>query len=186
MTSTFENAIQPPNVEIVKASRHAIVHSNVGPERGQIDGVVVAPLTSWPDDRGFFAEVFRDTQDVMKDFTVRQSSITMTRPGVIKAFHFHNLQDDIFCPIVGAIRIALVDLRKDSPTHGFANSVFCGERNLRAVRIPRGVAHGYEVLPPTEMQMVYYTNQHYNPDDEVRFEYDDPAIDFRWWGIQNR
>lgn len=180
------SAIPPVDAELCKATRHAIVHDNVGPEKGQIDGVVISRLTSWPDDRGFFCEVFRDDQPVMKDFEVRQSSITLTGPGVIKAFHFHKLQDDIFCPLVGAIRIALVDMRNDSPTRGFANSIFCGERHLKAVRIPRGVAHGYEVFPPDPMQMVYYTNQHYNQDDEFRFRFDDPAIGFEWWGVENR
>ena len=110
----------------------------------------------------------------------------MTRPGVIKAFHYHLEQDDIFVPLLGTIRIALVDFRSDSPTYGLANSIFCGEQYLKAVRIPRGVAHRYEVLPGKDMVMVYYTNQHYDPNDEFRFDFDDPAIGFPAWGITNR
>lgn len=166
--------------------RHHVIHSNVGPEKGQIAGVVIKHLQSWPDDRGHFAEIFRDHEDVAKDFVIRQTSLTMTRPGTIKAFHYHRNQDDIFVPLIGEIRVALVDFRTASPTYGFANSIFCGERYLKAVRIPRGVAHGYEVLGSREMTMVYYTDQHYDPKDELRSAFDDPAIGWTWWGIENR
>ena len=165
---------------------HRIIHRNVGPEQGQIDGVVIKELVSWPDDRGHFAEIFRDNEDVVRGFDVLQTSVTMTRAGTIKAFHYHNLQDDIFVPLVGTIRIALVDFRLDSPSFGLANSIFCGEHYLKAVRIPKGLAHGYEVLGSQDMVMVYYTNQHYNPADEHRFAYDDPEIGWTWWGIENR
>ena len=86
----------------------------------------------------------------------------------------------------GHIRIALVDFRVDSPTFGLANSIFCGHLYLKAVRIPKGVAHGYEVLGNEDMTMVYYTDCHYNPKDEFRARFDDPAIGWTWWGVENR
>lgn len=172
--------------QVTKITEHKIIHSQVGPEKGQIEGTVIKPLTSWPDDRGHFTEIFRDHEDVVAGFEVKQTSLTMTRPGTIKAFHFHEFQDDVFVPLVGTIRISLVDFRTASPTYGLANSIFCGDRYLKAVRIPKGVAHGYEVLGDTEMTMVYYTNQHYNPKDEHRFAHDDPRIGWTWWGIEHR
>ena len=173
-------------VEVTKVTRHAIVHGEVGRDGGQIDGVRIKALTSWPDDRGHFAEIFRQDEPVVEGFEVLQSSLTMTRPGTIKAFHHHLEQDDVFCPVKGAIRIALVDFRVDSPTFGWANSIFCGDRYLKAVRIPRGVAHGYEVLGQEEMTMVYYTNRVYNPADEFRVKWNDPEVGFTWWGIDFR
>ncbi len=170
----------------VKVRAHHVIHSDVGPEKGQVAGAWIKELKLWPDDRGHFAEIFRDDEKIVAEFKVRQSSITVTRPGVIKAFHFHLEQDDLFVPLRGAIRIALVDCRVSSPTYGIANSIFAGERYPKAVRIPRGVAHGYEVLPGDELLMVYYTDQHYNPKDEYRFAHDDAAIGFRWWGIEHR
>ena len=170
----------------VKVRAHHVIHRDVGPEKGQIAGATVKELQCWPDDRGHFAEIFRDDEKLVENFEVRQTSLTMTRAGVIKAFHFHLEQDDIFVPIRGTIRIVLVDFRVGSPTCGVANSIFAGALYPRAVRIPRGIAHGYEVLPGDEMLMVYYTDQHYNPKDEYRFRHDDPAIGFTWWGVENR
>jgi dTDP-4-dehydrorhamnose 3,5-epimerase len=169
-----------------KVTSHHIIHTQCGPEKGQIAGTVIKLLQSWPDDRGHFAEIFRDNEPVAAGFETKQSSLTMTRPRTIKAFHYHADQDDIFCPITGTVRIALIDFREDSPTFGIGNSIFCGDRYMKAVRIPAGVAHGYEVLGETEMTMVYFTNRHYNPKDEFRSRYDDPEIGFTWWGIEHR
>ena len=44
----------------------------------------------------------------------------------------------------------------------------------------------YEVLGSEDMTMVYYTDCHYNPKDELRAAHDDPAIGWTWWGIENR
>ena len=181
---------QPPapplQAKPVKVRAHHLIHRDVGVAKGQIEGAWIKDLALWPDDRGHFAEIFRDTEKVVANFQVKQSSVTVTRPGVIKAFHFHLEQDDVFVPLKGTIRIALVDCRVNSPTYGVANSIFAGELYPKAVRIPRGVAHGYEVLPGGDLLMVYYTDQHYNPKDEYRFRHDDPAIGFTWWGIENR
>ncbi|MBN1825949.1 MAG: dTDP-4-dehydrorhamnose 3,5-epimerase family protein [Candidatus Eisenbacteria bacterium] len=177
--------MEPVRVEPVRARGHAVIGGS-GAEEGRIAGVVVHPIALYPDDRGHFAEVFRDSDPVAEGFAVRQSSITRTRAGVIKAFHYHRFQDDIFCPLTGTARIALVDFRPDSPTYGRANSIFAGELYPKAVRIPAGVAHGYEVLPGADLLMVYYTNQTYNPGDEYRLPYDDPAIGFDGWGVRNR
>ncbi|MCB9834300.1 MAG: dTDP-4-dehydrorhamnose 3,5-epimerase family protein [Planctomycetes bacterium] len=173
-------------VEITRIKEHRIIHEQVGPEKGLIEGVVIKQLKSWPDDRGHFAEIFRADEPVVADFQILQTSLTMTRPGTIKAFHWHYHQDDVFCPLRGTIRISLVDLRVASPTYGLANSIFCGDRYLKAVRIPCGVAHGYEVLGDEEMTMVYYTNQTYNPKDEGRIAHDDPALGWTWWGVEHR
>jgi dTDP-4-dehydrorhamnose 3,5-epimerase len=172
--------------EITKIRKHVVVHDEVGPAGGQIDGVVVKRLVSWPDDRGHFAEIFRHDEPVARGFEIRQTSVTMTRPGTIKAFHYHHGQSDIFVPVVGHVRIALVDFRVDSPTFGIANSIFSGQLYLKAVRIPNGVAHGYEVLGGADMTMVYYTDRHYDPKDELRARHDDPAIGWTWWGVEHR
>lgn len=171
-------------LEPTKIRTHTIVQD--GAIDHLIEGVVVHPLRLFPDDRGHFAEVFRHDDPIAAGFTFRQTSTTRSQPGVIKAFHYHKKQDDIFLPVAGKARIALVDFRVESPTYGVAHSIFAGELYPRAVRIPAGVAHGYEVMPGDDLVMVYYTNATYDPADEFRLSHDDPAVGFDAWGITNR
>ena len=74
------------------------------------------------------------------------------------------------------------DLRADSPTKGETDVYYLGEQNMQLLSIPRGVAHGYRVLGPEPVLLVYYVTQLYNPKDldEHRIPYDDPSIGFDW------
>jgi dTDP-4-dehydrorhamnose 3,5-epimerase len=175
-----------PSVRLTIVKNHAVIREDRPEEKGLIRGVVVRPLRLLPDDRGHFAEILRASDPVAEAFEIRQASLARTRAGVIKAFHYHERQDDIFCPIAGTARIVLVDFREGSETRGFANSIFAGALYPKAVRIPAGVAHGYEVLPGDDLLLVYFTNREYDPEDEHRAPHDDPRIGFAEWGVRNR
>ncbi len=173
-------------IEVARIREHHVLSGRGEDEPGRIDGVVVRRLTLHADDRGHVGEILRMSDPLCRDFTFRQSNLTRTRSGVIKAFHYHLHQDDIFCPLVGTARIVMVDFRKESKSFGMANSVFAGELYPRAVRIPAGVAHGYEVLPGPDLLLVYFTSREYDPADEFRLPHDDPRVGYPDWGIRNR
>jgi dTDP-4-dehydrorhamnose 3,5-epimerase len=152
---------------------------------GKIHDVVIKKLITHPDDRGYVREVLRDDDNLLERFG--QTTVTRTYPGVIKAFHWHKRQDDVWYVAQGMARVVMHDLRKDSPTHGETQVVFAGEDNPVLIMIPRGVAHGYQVLGDTPVLLFYHVTQSYNPDDpdEERISFDDPLIGFDW-SIKNR
>ncbi len=145
-----------------------------------IQGVQVKILRKHADDRGYFMEVVRDDDRLLETFG--QLSASFTYPGIIKAFHYHKKQDDIWFFPVGNAQVVLHDMRQDSPTHKQTDVYFMGENNPIALLIPHGVAHGYKVLGPQPAVITYLTNLSYNPDnpDEYRIPYDDPEIGFDW------
>ena len=65
-------------------------------------------------------------------------------------------------------QVALVDLRKDSPTHGLRNTLYIGALRPWQLIIPPGVGHGYKVIGPNPAMLVYLTNRFYDPKDEGR------------------
>ncbi len=150
-----------------------------------IHGLTIKKLTTHADDRGFFREIIRTDEGIVSG--IKQSSVTMTYPGVIKAFHFHNKQDDVWYVVSGMIRAVVHDRRPDSPTKGETQAVVMGEHNPVALFIPRGVAHGYQVLGNASIVLVYHTTECYDPKnpDEGRIAWDDPSIGFDW-RITNR
>jgi len=145
-----------------------------------IKDVVVKKLVRHFDDRGFFMEILRDDDQLLKRFG--QASMSKSYPGVIKAFHYHERQDDIWFFPVGNAQTVLYDLREDSPTKGETNVFYLGEDNPQVVVIPVGVAHGYRVLGNTPACIVYFTTESYDPKnpDEKRIDWDDPLIGFDW------
>lgn len=146
----------------------------------RIAGVRYKPLIRHPDDRGFFQEILRADEGLLTRFG--QASLSLSYPGVIKAFHYHLRQDDLWFFPVGHAQVVLYDRRPDSPTHGVTDVFYLGEHIPALVLIPAGVAHGYRVLGHTPLQIVYFTTEPYNPaaPDEYRIPWDDPTIGFDW------
>lgn len=145
-----------------------------------IKGVQVKKLIKHVDDRGFFMELLRDDDNLLKKFG--QASMSLSYPGVIKAFHYHKLQDDLWFFPKGNAQVVLHDLREDSPTKGLTNVFYMGEHNSILLVIPKGVAHGYRVLGNEPAIITYFTTMSYNPQDpdEYRIPWDDPSIGFDW------
>lgn len=143
-----------------------------------IQDVVISPLKTHCDDRGYFREMARLGSSPLK--ACAQISATMSYAGVIKAFHYHNKQDDLWYCAHGMIQAVLYDRREGSPTKGETQIVPMGDLNPVTLFIPRGVVHGYKVLGTKNALVVYATSEVYDAADELRIPHDDPTIGFDW------
>lgn len=146
-----------------------------------ITGVKLKPIKTHAHDRGNFREILRDDDKLLKKFG--QASMTVTYPGVIKAFHWHKKQDDLWYAVSGDARVVLHDLREKSKTSGETMEISVGENaEAQLIVIPKGVAHGYQVLGNDPFTLIYFTTESYDPKDpdEERIPFDDKKIGFDW------
>lgn len=143
-----------------------------------IEGVQIKQLITHTDQRGFFREVIRVTDDFFGE-GFGQWAHTIMYAGITKAWHVHERQVDWWYVMSGVLKVVLVDRRPDSPTYRIKNEFLMGD-NLPPIvlKIPPGVAHGCTAL--TEVQMSYITSRVYDPDDEGRLAHDDPEIGYDW------
>lgn len=198
--STFASRVSPPDEKIkIVGTRHGLelailnrIEKTLGKVILQtnspdlIAGVIVAPMSVYADDRGFFAELARLGHEgiaagMIPDGKRRiQVSTTLTYPNTIKAIHYHFEQTDLWAPIAGMFQVFLYDLRRSSPTFGFINTLYVGRFRPWEVLIPPGVAHGYKALGNEPAQLVYLTDRYCNPDDEGSLPYDHPDIAYDW------
>jgi dTDP-4-dehydrorhamnose 3,5-epimerase len=145
-----------------------------------IDGVRLIELKRFHDDGGAFTELARLTEgllDADAGFTVRQINFSEVEPGVIKAFHVHARQTDVwYVPPSDRLLIGLVDVRKGSPTEGVVRRIMLGAGTSRLLRIPPGVAHGARNLGTATGRIIYFTDLHFSPEpancDEGRLPWD--------------
>ena len=154
-----------------------------------IEGVTVKELTVHQDipdvvesvsEPGFLMEVLRDDDGLLKRFG--QSTFTVAYKDTIKAFHWHERQDDLWFVASGKAVIVLHDLREASSTYGTTDTVTAGVDNYKLILIPVCVAHGYKVVSDEPVLLFYHTTESYdsvNP-DENRIAYNDPNIGFKW------
>jgi dTDP-4-dehydrorhamnose 3,5-epimerase len=148
--------------------------------RANIEDVKIKPLVRHCDERGYFIEVLRDDDELLTRFG--QSSYTITYPGIIKAFHWHERQYDLWFMCKGEARVVLYDMREESVTYHHIQEIFAGEREPLLIVIPPRVAHGYQVLGNEPACLFYHTTESYDraEPDEGRIPYDDPSIGFQW------
>jgi len=144
-----------------------------------IEGIVLKELETFNDDRGFFREIIRSTDDSFSE-GFGQWSHSLMFDGVIKAWHFHRIQTDWWYIVSGVLRVGLCDLREASGTYKKTMDFLMGDlQPARVLKIPPGIAHGCKTVQGP-MHLFYLTSHVYNPDDEIRIPYNDSGIDFDW------
>ncbi len=145
-----------------------------------IAGVKLKRLRVIPDERGRLMELVRNDEEIFEKFG--QVYMTTTRPGIIKAWHLHRLQDDNAACVQGMIKLALYDPREDSPTKGLINEFFIGVHNPLLVHIPKGVYHGWKGISAEEAIVVNLVTEPYNYEnpDELRLPYNTDQIPYSW------
>lgn len=150
-----------------------------------IQGVEIKQLTAHADERGYLMEILRCGDEIFQRFG--QVYVALNYPGVVRAWHYHKKQDDLFCCVKGMVKMALYDGREDSPTAGEVNEFFLGEENRILLRIPVGVLHGYKTIGLEPSLLLNFPTEPYDraQPDEYRLPWDTPEIPYDW-ALKNR
>lgn len=145
-----------------------------------IDGVTIKNLQPHADERGCLTEILRSDDEIFQKFG--QIYASLNYPGVIRAWHYHRKQDDLWAVVRGMVKAVLYDQRKDSPTHGEVQEVFLGEQNPVLLKIPVGVMHGYKTIGVEPSLLINLPTEAYDPadPDEYRLPFDTDQIPYDW------
>ncbi|HEV8440154.1 MAG TPA: dTDP-4-dehydrorhamnose 3,5-epimerase family protein [Methylomirabilota bacterium] len=146
----------------------------------EIEGVQVLDLKRFHDDGGSFCELGRlhgGLHAAFPGFEVKQVNYSEMDPGVIKAFHLHRRQTDVwFVPPGDKMLLVLLDVRADSRTRNAHRRLVLGDGASRLVRIPPGVAHGVKNLAGSRGRIIYFVDEQFSPApdscDEGRLPWD--------------
>lgn len=144
-----------------------------------IEGVVVKELVTNVDERGFFREIIRVTDEFFGE-GFGQWSHSLMHTGVTKAWHVHKVQVDWWYVASGVLKVALHDARQGSSSYRQTMELFLGDdQPARVLRVPPGVAHGCKCLSGPA-HLLYVTSKVYDTADEGRIAHDDPEIGYDW------
>ncbi len=132
------------------------------------------------DERGFFAEIMRsDWKDFLGDDRIAQANLSLSNPGMIRAWHRHKRgQVDYLIVVRGTIKICAFDDKEGSPTKGHLDEIIASEEKPQLVRVPGHYWHGTKTLGVKPSLTVYIVNNLYDvkdPDEERR-AWNDPGI----------
>jgi dTDP-4-dehydrorhamnose 3,5-epimerase len=146
-----------------------------------IEGIRVYQAKKNLDERGYFAELFRDDwRDFLGSDHIVQLNTALTFPGIIRAWHRHKRgQNDYFVCLSGAIKVCAYDERDGSGTKDeLVEIVLNGKEKLEIARITGECWHGYKSIGPEPALIAYGTTQlyDYKSPDEERRSWNDPKI----------
>lgn len=115
------------------------------------------PLKMNIDNRGSFTEILRTVDR-------GQVSVNISKPGITKGQHWHHTKNEKFLVVSGkgVIRFRKIDEKK-------VYEYFVSGDKLEVVDIPTGYTHNIENLGDTDMVIVMWCNECFNPDKPDTF-----------------
>lgn len=151
-----------------------------------LPGVFIIERPLYPDDRGFFQEIYR-TEDIGKKLgrPVRpiQGNLSQSYPNVIRGLHAEHM-DKMITPLNGRVQVAFADLREDSPTFGQSINYLVDTTAPNAPRrtffLPDGIANSYCVYGDETILYLYGVSANYDGRPKRTIRFDDPDLAIPW------
>tara|TARA_B100001564_G_scaffold244539_1_gene207301 strand:+ start:24506 stop:25042 length:537 start_codon:yes stop_codon:yes gene_type:complete len=136
------------------------------------------------DNRGTFIKPFYGN-NLEDQISIKEILTVTSKKNVVRGLHFQYPPKDVkklITCIDGKVKDVFVDLRKDSLTYGYFDSICLDAEINYSVLIPEGFAHGYSVLSETAT-VLYLQSGHYDEkyDNGINLE----SLDINW-GVENK
>jgi dTDP-4-dehydrorhamnose 3,5-epimerase len=148
-----------------------------------LPGVIVVEPDVFKDGRGFFLETFSRIKYARGgiDCVFVQDNHSRSKRDTIRGLHAQRLhpQGKLVRVLSGSIFDVVVDIRRTSPTYLKWVSFSLSAENFRQLYVPPGYAHGI-CITSDFADLEYKCTDYYDPSDELRIAWNDPAIGIRW------
>jgi dTDP-4-dehydrorhamnose 3,5-epimerase len=153
-------------------------------KKTKIPEVILIKPKTFRDLRGLFIKIFEENHFLNSDipFKVVEVFYSVSKYAVLRGLHFLKppyTQARIVGCIKGDIFDVAVDIRKGSKTYGKYVSTILSEKNRYLLYIPRGFAHGFQVLSDSA-EVFYLADNKYSVEADSGIIWNDPDIKIKW------
>jgi dTDP-4-dehydrorhamnose 3,5-epimerase len=137
------------------------------------------------DERGYFLESFNQKkiqEGIGEKVHFVQDNQSFSTQGVLRGLHYQTgeyAQAKLVRVLQGEVLDVAVDIRPNSPTYGQSVAVVLSDTNHKQFYIPRGFAHGFQVISKTAI-FFYKCDNFYNKESEGGIKYNDPSLNIEW------
>ena len=148
-----------------------------------IEDLLIIEPQLFKDDRGFFYESYnKNNLDKVINIVFVQDNESKSNRGVIRGLHFQAPpfeQTKLVRCISGNILDVAVDLRTSSKTYGKFFSIELSSENNKQLFVPKGFAHGFQVLSETAI-VNYKVDNFYNSKSDTGIIWNDKDLSIDW------
>lgn len=148
-------------------------------------GAFVLEVDRHVDERGHFARTYCEDELGAHGIETHWPQMNLSsnrRRGLIRGMHFQispHAEAKIVRCVKGAIFDVMIDIRPGSPTRLRWVGVELTASNARAVYIPAGFAHGFQVLED-ESDVLYMMSLPHAPEAARGFRWNDESVSVSW------
>ncbi len=148
------------------------------------DAFIITPEINF-DNRGAFGRLFckEELKQISTGFEIVQINHSFNKNvGALRGMHFQyqpKAEIKMVKCIKGSVYDVIVDIRKNSSTFLKWYGVELSEDNQKIIYIPKGFAHGFQVLKP-DSQLLYLHSEYYSVAHEGTLRYNDPRLSIDW------
>ena len=147
-----------------------------------ISGLFIIERPNFPDERGFFREIFRlndlEAETGVK-FNIVQANHARSIPGVIRGLHAEDWNKLVY-PLRGSMFVAIADIRPESVTFGKFVTFNFDETKHQALFISRGLANSICVNGTEPVDYLYLVDAYYSGRDTRAVIWNDPDLNIPW------
>jgi dTDP-4-dehydrorhamnose 3,5-epimerase len=153
-------------------------------EKTSIDGVVVIEPEVFTDERGFFLELYKESdfgKFGINEYFV-QDNHSLSNRGVLRGLHYQlppRTQAKLVYVLSGTVWDVAVDIRRNSSTFKQWVAVELSGENRKRIYIPEGFAHGFLALTDSA-HVIYKCTKEYSPEHDCGIRWDDEEIGIAW------
>ncbi len=154
-------------------------------QKSSIDGVFEVLVDPHQDERGFFARLYcpQELIDAGIEFNSTQINLSGNLSAhTLRGMHYQNAPFEeaklVRC-MSGSAYDVVVDIRPDSRTFGHWQAFTLSAKDLNAVFIPQGCAHGFLTLADDTV-IQYQMGRAFEPGQARGFRWDDPFFAIDW------
>ena len=148
-----------------------------------IEDLLIFEPQLFKDERGFFYESYnKKNLDKVVNVVFVQDNESKSNKGVIRGLHFQPppyAQTKLIRCISGNILDVALDLRTSSKTYGKFFSIELSSENNKQLFVPKGFAHGFQVLSETAI-VNYKVDNFYNPKSDSGIIWNDKDLSIDW------
>jgi dTDP-4-dehydrorhamnose 3,5-epimerase len=155
-------------------------------KKTSISGLLVIERPTFPDERGFFHEVFRlnELEEALGGvFRPVQINHSRSLPRVIRAIHTEGWNKLVY-PVTGKLFVAIADVRVDSETFGkvetFTFDSDDAKSTHRALFLPAGIGNSICVVGDKPVDYIYAVDEYWENSKARGIAWNDPDLNINW------
>lgn len=137
------------------------------------------------DERGFFSRLF--CQEQMKKNNIEEEIKQINNSfnklkGTIRGFHYQTNgyeESKILRCVSGSFFNVTIDLRKNSKTYCYVQTINISSSKRNMIYIPKGCANAVQILE-NNTEFLYFSSEFYSPKNERGIRWNDPFFQINW------